>query len=123
MLSTALDEQRIVGERAEHQRIEAAGEQRTRALDMFQRNKQTIAAMMVQFDTLISEGVYNVLYNGGMGDIRLATAPFTEAKLLAQKANLFSGPPLPYSDNNPHPWPDDFTLHDGFLSQASQYRS
>ena len=113
MLSTALDEERIVGERAEHQRIEAAGEQRTRALDMFQRNKQTIAAMMVQFDTLITEGVYNVLYNGGMGDIRLATAPFTEAKLLAQKANaLQRGSPLPYSDNDPSPMAGRFRRND-----------
>ena len=42
--------------------------------------------MMVQFDTLMSEGVYNVLFIGGLGDIRAATQPFYEARLLAQKA-------------------------------------
>ena len=66
LLATVQDEERIVSERAEHQRLEAAAEQRTRAVDLFQRNKETIAAMMIQFDTLISEGVYNVLVNGGM---------------------------------------------------------
>jgi tetratricopeptide (TPR) repeat protein len=124
LLSTALAEERIVGERAEHQRIEAAAEQRTSALENFQRNKQTIASMMVQFDTLMTEGVYNVLYNGGMGDIRVATAPFTEAKLLAQKANaLQRGSPLPYSDNDPSPMAGRFVSTSmGFLSQELQYR-
>ena len=75
MISTVQAEERIVAERAEHQRLEAAAEQRTRAIDIFQRNKETIGAMMVQFDTLMSEGVYNVLFNGGMGDIRAATQP------------------------------------------------
>ena len=60
--------------------------------------------MMIQFDTLISEGVYNVLYNGGTGDIRAATEPFFQARLLAQKAYaLQRGAPLPYSDNDPAP--------------------
>ncbi len=62
--------------------------------------------MMVQFDSLMSEGVYNVLFNGGMGDIAAATAPFYEARLLAQKAYaLQRGGPLPYSDNDPAPRP------------------
>ena len=104
MISTAQAEERVVAERAEHLRLEAAAEQRTRAIDLFQRNKETIGAMMVQFDTLISEGVYNVLYNGGTGDIRAATEPFFQARLLAQKAYaLQRGAPLPYSDNDPAP--------------------
>src|SRR5262249_53513634 len=54
LISTVQAEERIVGERAERLRLEAAAEQRTRALDVFQRNKHTIAAMMVQFDSLMS---------------------------------------------------------------------
>ena len=62
--------------------------------------------MMIQFDTLMSEGVYNVLYNGGIGDIKAATQPFYEARLLAQKAYaLQRGAPMPYSDNDPAPPP------------------
>ena len=61
LLATVQAEERIVAERAEHQRVEAAAEQRIRAIDFFQRNKETIAAMMIQFDTLITEGTYNVL--------------------------------------------------------------
>ena len=109
MISTVQAEERIVAERAERQRLESAAEQRTRAIDLFQRNKQTIDAMMIQFDTLMSEGVYNVLYNGGMGDIRAATQPFYEARLLAQKAYaLQRGGPLPYSDNDPAPAAGEF---------------
>ncbi len=104
MISTVQQEERIIGERAERQRIEAASEQRTRAIDVFQSNKETIGAMMTQFDTLMSEGVYNVLFIGGLGDIRAATQPFYEARILAQKAYaLQRGGPLPYSDNDPTP--------------------
>jgi tetratricopeptide (TPR) repeat protein len=104
MVATVQAEERIVAERAERQRMEAAAEQRTRAVDVFQRNKETIAAIMVQFDSLMSEGVYNVLFTGGLGDIRAATEPFYQARLLAQKAYaLQRGAPLPYSDNDPAP--------------------
>ena len=79
-MATVQAEERIVAERAERTRLEAAAEQRTRTIDLFQRNKQTIEAMMIQFDTLISEGVYNVLYTGGMGNIVTTSAPFGEAQ-------------------------------------------
>ena len=59
---------------------------------------------MIQFDLLIKEGVYNVLYSGGMGNIVTTSAPFGEARLLAQQAYaLQRGGPLPYSDNDPAP--------------------
>src|SRR5262249_5029961 len=104
IVSTVQAEERIAAERSEHLRLDAAAEQRTRAVDLFDRNKQTIAAMLVQFDSLMSEGVYNLLFNGGLGDIRAATQPFYEARLLAQKAYaLQRGGPLPYSDNDPAP--------------------
>ena len=104
LISTVQAEERIVAGRAEHLRLDAAAEQRTRAIDRFDRNNQTIATMIVQFDSLMSEGVYNVLSNGGTGDIRAATEPFFQARLLAQKAYaLQRGAPLPYSDNDPAP--------------------
>ena len=110
MISTVQAEERVVQERAERQRLDASAEQRIRTIDLFQRNKETIAAMMIQFDTLISEGVYNLLYTGGMGNINVTTAPFTEARLLAQQAySLQRGGPLPYSDNNPAPAPASST--------------
>ena len=110
MISTVQAEERIVAERAERQRLEAAAEQRTRAIDIFQRNKETIGAMMVQFDTLMSEGVYNVLFIGGTGrHPRGHRSPFYEARLLAQKAYaLQRGGPLPYSDNDPAPAAGEF---------------
>ena len=79
---------------------------------------------MIQFDTLISEGVYNLLYTGGMGNIAITTAPFTEARLLAQQAYaLQRGGPLPYSDNNPAPGAGKFTSYTmGFYTQEIQFR-
>ena len=124
MLQTVQAEERVIADRAEHARLESAAEQRTRTIDLFQRNKLTIQAMMIQFDTLMSQGVYNVLYNGGMGDISLATAPFGEARLLAQKAYaLQRGGPLPYGDNDPSPAAGMNTAYYmGFLSQELQFR-
>ncbi len=124
LISTVQAEERVVGERAEQLRLESASEQRTRAIDIFQRNKETIASMMVQFDTLMSEGVYNVLFNGGMGDIKAATQPFYEARLLAQKAySLQRGAPLPYSDNDPAPAAGEFVANAlNFFNQEHQFR-
>jgi hypothetical protein len=125
LLATYQAEERIVNDRAERQRLEAAAEQRIRAVDLFQRNKETIHAMMIQFDTLIAEGVYNVLYNGGYGDIAQATAPFYAARLLAQQANaLQRGGPLPYSDNDPAPYAGRFVANAmGFYAQALQFQA
>ena len=80
--------------------------------------------MMIQFDLLIKEGVYNVLYSGGMGNIVTTSAPFGEARLLAQQAYaLQRGGPLPYSDNDPSPTAGYFTSYAmGFYSQEIQFR-
>ena len=79
---------------------------------------------MIQFDTLISEGVYNMLYTGGMGNIAVTTAPFTEARLLAQQAYaLARGGPLPYSDNDPSPGAGKFYAYTmGFYAQQISFR-
>jgi hypothetical protein len=80
--------------------------------------------MMVQFDTLMSEGVYNVLFGGGMGDIKVATQPFHEARLLAQKAYaLQRGAPLPYSDNDPAPAAGEAVANAvNFYNQSKQFQ-
>ena len=88
MMATVQAEERIVQERAERQRLEAAAEQRTRTIDLFQRNKQTIQAMMIQFDTLIAEGVYNLLYTGGMGNI-------ASRRLRSPKPGCWPSRPMP----------------------------
>ncbi len=41
---------------------------------------------MTRFDALMAEGIYNVLYNGGLADIVKTTAPFYDARILAQQA-------------------------------------
>jgi hypothetical protein len=85
-LSTVRDEERILSERAQALRLAASAEQQTRALDLVARNQQTIEAMINQFDNLMAQGAYNVFYIGGLGDIMVATAPFYDARLLAQQA-------------------------------------
>ncbi len=117
------NEERIVNERIERQRLAAAAAQRERGLSQFVQNQQTIEAMMDQFDSLMGEGVYNTLYNGGMGDIGLATAPFYEARLRSQQARaLMHKGTLPYSDENPAPYAGMFVSTTmGFLSQERQF--
>lgn len=42
--------------------------------------------MMDQFDNLIDQGIYDVIYSGGFGNIAQSVEPFIQARLLAQKA-------------------------------------
>ena len=91
-LATVRAEERVVAERAEAQRLSALSEQQTRTLDLISRNQSTVDAMMTQFGTLMAEGQYNVLFNGGMGDIAAATAPFYDARMLAQQARALDPP-------------------------------
>ncbi len=112
ILSTVRAEERIDAQRAEALRKEALAEQQLRALDVDLRNHDTVNAMMIQFDSLIAQGIYNVLYNGGTGDILAATAPFIDARLLAQKARAIE-------PQNPTPRAGIFTAStEGFLAQA-----
>ena len=58
--------------------------------------------MMIQFDLLMGEGSYNVLFNGGMGTSPRRPRPFYEARILAQQArSLMHKGTLPYSDEDP----------------------
>jgi tetratricopeptide (TPR) repeat protein len=123
--STLRAEDRIISERVEAQRLQTAEEQRDRAVQVFEQNKQTIRQMMIQFDTLMSEGIYNVLYNGGTGNIAAATAPFYQARLLAQQARaLMRKGTLPYSDTDPAPYAGmAVSSYMGFLSQELQFEA
>ena len=71
--------------------------------------------MMVQFDALMAQGIYNVLYNGGSGDIVAATLPFSDARLLAQQARALNR-------DNVDPLRRDVRLpDDGLLAQEMAY--
>ena len=124
MLTTVRDEERIVAERAEQQRLQAASEQRSRAVAEFMTNQETIKAMMTQFDLLMDQGIYNVLYGGGYGNITAAAAPFYSARVLAQHARaLMRRGTMPYSDWDPAPYAGMFTsMTTGFLFQELQFR-
>ncbi len=124
MLTTVRDEERIVADRAEQQRLLAASAQRTRAVAEFQTNQDTIKAMMTQFALLMDEGYYNVLYGGGYGNITAAAAPFYSARILAQHARaLMRRGTQPYSDWDPAPYAGMFTsMTTAFLRQEMQFR-
>jgi len=56
IMATVKDEERIARERAERLRLEAAAGQQVRALDVGQREQETVAALMTQFDSLMTQG-------------------------------------------------------------------
>ena len=106
ILSTIRAEERIVQDRAEQLRVQAAAEQQVRALDVLARNQDTINALMIQFNSLMAQGQYNVLANGGLGDITATTAPFFNARNLAMAARaLDPAHPAPARGCScPRPW-------------------
>ena len=112
LLATQQAEERIDLERAQGRQLEAAAEQRVRALGQLQRNQSTVNTLMIQFDSLMAQGQYNVLANGGLGDIAATTAPFSDARLLAQAARALE-------PNNPAPRAGMFVAQTmGFLAQS-----
>jgi hypothetical protein len=56
IMATVKDEERITRERAERLRLEAAAGQQVRALEAGQRQQDTVAALMTQFDSLMTQG-------------------------------------------------------------------
>jgi len=90
ILSTARAEERIVGERAEAMRLASAGIERERALALMAQNQETVSTLMAQFNMLMARGQYNVLYQGGFGNIVAATAPFIDARMLAMQARALA---------------------------------
>jgi hypothetical protein len=125
MLATDRAEERILVEHLESERLQAAGFQRERALEVLEQNKETIDSMMVQFDSLMVEGIYNLLYNGGAGNIAEANAPFYKARLLAQQARaLMRKGQLPYGEGNQAPFAGvQMAMLVGYLSQSLQFKA
>jgi hypothetical protein len=125
MLATDRAEERILSEHLESERLSAAGLQRERALEVLEQNKETIKSMMVQFDSLMVEGIYNLLYNGGTGNISEANAPFYKARLLAQQARaLMRTGQLTYGEGNQAPYAGvQMAMYVGYLSQALQFKA
>ena len=96
ILSTVHAEQRIVAQRLENQRVAASAEQQERMLQELEGNIQNASAMMTQFDSLMTQGQFNVRYNGGTNNIAQVTEPFAKARILAQEARaLIPGDPTP----------------------------
>ncbi len=71
---------------AENTRLQQAGQATIRILDQLEADQQTTNALMTRFDTLMAQGQYNVLFNGGTGNIAEAIAPFAEAFTYARQA-------------------------------------
>jgi hypothetical protein len=84
--TTVRREEEIEMVQAERLRLEQAAVQRARVLSDLATREETVNTLMTQFDALMSEGHYNVLFNGGGGDIAQATAPFYTARIVAQQA-------------------------------------
>ncbi|MBY0397793.1 MAG: hypothetical protein K2X91_15170, partial [Thermoleophilia bacterium] len=115
--STVRAEERIVAERAEALRRDAMARQRARTLDDVVGRQQTVQAMMVQFHSLMEQGVYNILYNGGLGDIAAATLPFYDAFTVARHARALE-------PNDPTPYAASFVAQTtGFLSQELAFEA
>jgi hypothetical protein len=112
ILATQQAEERINLEKAQARQLEAAAEQRIRALGQLERNQATVNTLMIQFDSLMAQGQYNVLANGGLGDIAATTAPFADARGLAQAARALE-------PANPAPYAGMFVAQTmGFLAQS-----
>jgi tetratricopeptide (TPR) repeat protein len=86
ILSATREEERILERQAEEARLGSIAEARSRSLQEYEDVNQTVDVMMQQFDNLINQGIYNVLYSGGFGAISESVEPFVQARLLAQKA-------------------------------------
>jgi hypothetical protein len=90
VLATVRAQERIEQDRAEDLRLEAAAEQQRHALERVGRNQETVNTLMTQFDSLMAQGQANVLASGGLGEINVTTAPFSDARQLAQSARALA---------------------------------
>ena len=115
ILSAICAEERIVQNRAERLRVQAAAEQQVRALGVLERNQDTLSALMIQFNSLMAQGQYNVFANGGLGDVTATTSPFFNARNLAMAARALD-------PAHPAPRAGMFVSETmGFLSQELAY--
>jgi hypothetical protein len=90
IMAAVRDEERVNQERAERIRRAAAAGQQARALEEQARDRETVGALMIQFDSLMAQGQRNVLARGGLGDVAAATAPHADAWRLAQTARAMA---------------------------------
>jgi hypothetical protein len=51
------------------QRLQAVAEQLTPAVELLDRKTQTLADMLARFGPLMNDGISNLLFSGGTGDI------------------------------------------------------
>ncbi len=84
--ATVRREEDVQLHQAETFRLQQVAQQRARVLEQLETNQETVNALMTRFDSLMAQGQYNVLFNGGTGNIARAIAPFAEAHLFAQQA-------------------------------------
>jgi hypothetical protein len=75
---------------AERLRLQQAAQQSARALEQLETNLEKVNSLMVRFDALMAQAQYNVLFNGGTGNIAEAIAPFAEAHTFAQQGRALS---------------------------------
>jgi hypothetical protein len=113
--STVRREEQLELDQAEAMRRAGVAEERARLVSDFEQTQVTIKVLMDQYDRLMDQGVYNVLFNGGTGDIQESTAPFFEARLAAQHARAL----LPRAEA---PWAGIYKASfEGMLAQQLQF--
>jgi tetratricopeptide (TPR) repeat protein len=115
LLSTIRRSEELANRQAELIRLESAAQRETAAVEALLRTQQNVRELMVQFNTLMDEGVFNLLDKRGTGDIVENSQPFFDARLLAQSANAL----IPYATA---PRAGLFVSTSvGFLSQTRAY--
>ena len=86
ILTATREEETILERQADQARRAAIADARARSLQDYEDVNATVKVMLDQFDNLISQGIYDVMYSGGLGNIGQSVEPFVQARLLAQKA-------------------------------------
>jgi hypothetical protein len=86
ILTATREEETILARQADEARRGAIADSRARALQDYEDVNATVKVMLDQFDNLISQGIYDAMYSGGLGNIAQSVEPFIQARLLAQKA-------------------------------------
>src|SRR5579859_238777 len=89
--------------------------QRARVLEDLATNQETATTLMIEFNALMSQGHYNVLFNGGMGDIVATTAPFITAMTVAREARAIE------PDRTAPRAGVEVAHYEGFLAQSLAY--
>ncbi|MEW4567667.1 hypothetical protein AB1L88_07330 [Tautonia sp. JC769] len=87
LLQTIRRSEELAQRQAELIRLESAAQREMDAISALLRTEATVRELMIQFNTLMNEGVFAVLDNRGTGNIVENSQPFFDARLLAQSAN------------------------------------